>query len=330
MPPLLTREQRTLKEVWTGWNDREGVFTLLSNHYFAFSSIFSLAGLDLDYYMFRSGSKQCTSPLLNLVDDNGHLSYDNREKIASVIYSRFRKKWEQVFQAFFNQYTPFTTYADLETVSMIGSHDESGRRSNSRVLSGSDSREVQNLGVSSGLGNTVVSDSGSDTRTRSGSDSETLSKTGTETKSSTNTGRGDTENGVFGFNSSSVVKSSEEAGTNSNVNSEIVSFDNRADSTDHATGETETYLHGKSTDTKETGTTTETTEGTQTGIHTETGSEESTDARNYQTSRVKTAERTGFNGNVADLAKKYLALWENDFIEIIYKDVDSFLTLSVW
>lgn len=330
MPPILTREERTLKSVWTNWDNDEGVFALLDSHPFTFHDLLHLDGLDLEYYLFRSGNKQCTTPLLNLVDAEGHLSLDNRQRIVTAIYLRYRDKWERAFQAFYNEYTPFTTYSDTESVNTLGTHDESGQRSNTRVTSGSDSRNVQNLGVSSGLGTSTTSDSGADTRTRSGDNSETVSKAGAESRSTTSTGQDDSNNGVFGFNSETAVKSSEAQGKSANVSTELVSFDDRKDATDRESGETETYLHGKSTDTKETDTTTETTEGVQSGNHSETGTEESSDTRNYQSSRVKTAERSGFTGNIADLAKKYLELWEHDFYEIIYKDVDSFLTLSVW
>lgn len=327
---LLTYNQRTLKAVWTGWDTQNGIFHYLSQRDFTFADLVSFADLDLDYYAFQSGRKQSTAAVLNMMDDNGVLPDAARERIANVIYNRFHEKWEKIFRAFVNEYTPFTTYADTEVSSTIGTATEAADRNRSRVSSSMDERTSSTTDVASGTSTGSNSDSGTETRTTSGADSNAVERQGTENKTRTATGTNAAENGVFGFNSANAVKSSEQDGESAYVETEIASFDGRKDATANERAETETTLHGNAVESQTAESATGNTESNASGSRTDSGSETEAEQRTRDTSRTHTVTRSGFNGPIAELVRDYLALWRDDFYKIVFNDVDAYLALSVY
>lgn len=327
---LLTYNQRTLKAIWTGYDNGNGIFHYLSQKAFSFANLIPIADLDLDYYVFQSGRKQCTSAVLNMLDDDNLLSNEARARIANVIYNRFHEKWEKIFHAFVNEYTPFTTYADTEVSSTIGTATEAADRNRSRVSSSMDERTSSTTDVTSGTSTGSNSDSGTETRTTSGSDSNAVERQGTENKTRTATGTNAAENGVFGFNSANVVKSSEQDGESAYTETEIASFDGRRDATANERAETETTLHGNAVESQTAESATGNTESNASGSRTDSGSETEAEQRTRDTSRTHTVTRSGFNGPIAELVRDYLALWRDDFYKIVFNDVDVYLALSVY
>lgn len=327
---LLTYNQRTLKSVWTGWDMQNGIFHYLSQHDFTFADIVPFDDLDLDYYAFQSGRKQSTAAVLNMLDDNGVLPNLARERIANVIYNRFHEKWEKLFRAFVNEYTPFTTYADTEVSSTVGTATEAADRNKSRTLSSLDERTSSTSDVASAMSSGENSDNGTETRTTSGNDSNSLERQGTEARTRTETETGGIDNGVFGFNSATAVQSAEQDNEATRAESELVSFDGRKDVTANERAETQTNLHGNTFETKTAESTTGQTENNTSGSRTDSGSETEAEQRKRDTSRTRTVTRQGFNGAIADLVKDYIALWRDDFYQIVFKDVDDYLALSVY
>lgn len=327
---LLTYNQRTVKAIWDGWDNSRGIFHYLSQFYFTFDDVVSIPELDMDYYAFQSGRKQSTSAVLNMLNEDGELEDNSRYKIARTIYNRYHTKWERLFRAFVNEYSPLTSYSDREVSTTIASLDESGERAKSHVSASMDERLNKVTGVTSGSSTSSNNDSGSDVRTTSGGDSNRVTKEGAEVKSITSSGVSESDSGIFGFNSSTAVKSGEQSGARDNVQAEITSFDGRTDATANERGETETFLHGKASNVSSTESATDNTETETSGSRSDSGTESEEESRKRDSTRTHTVTREGFDKPVSELVKDYIDLWRDDFYSILFKDVDSYIALSVY
>ncbi len=327
---LLTYNQRTLRAIWDGWDNNRGVFHFLAQKDFSFVDLLPMEELDFDYYLFQSGRKQSTSAILNLLNDENLLTDASRELIAGVIYNRYHDKWERVFKAFVNEYTPFTTYADNEVSSVIGNATETASRDKSHSGTSLDERQSKTTDIASGSSNASNNDTGSASRATSANDSSELERQGTESKTRTGTGNNTAGNGIFGFNSSSAVGSTEQEGEQAYAEVETVAFEGRKDATANERAETETNLHSNATETQSTESATGQTESDVTGSRTDSANETEAEKRERDTNRTRTLARTGFNKPIADLILDYIELWKTDFYQIMFRDVDAYLALSVY
>lgn len=148
------------------------------------------AKLDIAYAA-RSGQKTA-APLIDIVaDGTAPASADARAKIANALHVVYSEQWE----------TLYNIYNQLIPANPLGNYDYAetytGESSDSQTRNGSSSQTVDRDTTDAG----TVGHAGTDTRTN----------TGTETTA----GTGQTDRGVYGFNSASSVDSETETSTDS-------------------------------------------------------------------------------------------------------------------
>ena len=186
--------------------------------------------LDLEYFVNRSGQKQASPLVERLTEDT--------EKLANVILARYRVKWESLFR----QYSDLSTLNLLsninvtkaishgekvvssgsETLSKTGteetshsgseirteSFDGATPRKSTRTISGKYTDITSGNSIRSGLEETTESfpETRVSAKVTSGGYSDTDTTTSTRTGSQITTDKGATTTAVFGFNSTSAVK----------------------------------------------------------------------------------------------------------------------------
>lgn len=66
--------------------------------------------LDDDYYGNRSGEKECSNLTEKLLDDEGKLSTEDTERLASVIFNKYNLEWQRAWLALHEEYDPLSNY----------------------------------------------------------------------------------------------------------------------------------------------------------------------------------------------------------------------------
>lgn len=237
----------TLNQAFPNGFIGNGIFEYMPNT--PWSDMFSAGELDLQF--FSEYGKKPVAPIIEHFYVDGGLSDESRQRIATMLYNRFKVQWKHKYDILSVEYNPIENYKMVE--------------------SGTDS------------------DSGTDT------DVHSNSETGTDTTQSTSTGGTTTNtnntNAVYGFNSESAVNSDAISGTGS--------IQNTTETTD-----------------------TRTVDLTNNGQNTKTV--DMTHEHQFQRS-----------GNIGvttsqQMIQSEIELWNWNFLDDVFKDVASVLTLSIY
>lgn len=264
------RERRKrLNDVFNDWISTGGIFYELDSYDVPWKSKEISPELDLQYHGNRSGQK-IIAPLVNTILDGAEtLTPLNKTLLASTVFSLFGDNWAKQWETLSFEYNPIENYRMVENMT--------------------DDQKVTLYGKTS-------------TRT----DNLTHRKTGTETGTIdddvtiTNNLASNTENAIYGFNSSSGVNSSDSGTTNTGTQ------------TTGRDGETETTYN---TTDAETGTQSFADGGTD------------TETRNYELTR---------SGNIGVTTSQQMIqserdLWMWNFFEtVVFPDIDRVLTISIY
>lgn len=267
----------TLNEAFSDYATKGGIFSNIGN--LPWSSIMVGAQMDTLYFDTHSGERFSSRIIINRVGDDGSLASADRKTIATLVYARFRTQWSRLWATMNPTYEPLTNYKMQEIVE--------GEESSTRTpdLTKGDTGTVQTTGH--------------DTRTPN------LTRNGTGTVKDEGSGTNNSQNGIWGFNSSESVPSDMSDGrvTNNNTTTrDLTDTETGTDTTDHTN--TDTYNRS----------------------YTETG----TDTTAGKSSRKLT--RTGNIGTntFQNLLQQERNLWLYDFYEQVFRDVDSVLTIPIY
>lgn len=332
---ILGYNQRTLKAVWNNWDNGKGVFSFMRHFGLSFLPLDDAsiaAQWDFDYYAFNSGRKQSQGAILQMVDDEGHLPDVYREKVARSIVLRYRHKWEALLNAFkMAEANPFTTYSSTESVTILGNETESATKS---ALSTETSQGVSDMttdAIGTRSASQTATDKSNDTTSSATNTTDALALDGSELRTRVGATKDDAANGVYGFNSDASTKSTASDATGASVETDSTSFQGRTDTRTVSGGTTETTLHGADSESAilESNSDTRTNVTSSDNVRSMTGSDNET--REWTKGGTESRMRTGFSGRTqAELFTDFLDLWKEDFEEIVFKDVDEYLSLSVY
>lgn len=267
----------TLNEAFSDYETKGGLFSNIGN--LPWSSIMVGPQMDILYFDMHSGERFGSRIITRRVSDDGSLSPANRKAIATLVYAMFRNQWSRLWTTMNPTYNPLTNYQMEETIE--------GTESSTRTpdLTKGDTGTVQSTGQ--------------DKRTPN------LTRTGTGTVKDDGTTSGNTQNNMWGFNSSTSIPSdmSDVTGTNENTTTR--------DLTEKETG-------------------TDTTDKTNTDTYNRSYTETGTDTTAGMSSRKLTRKGNIGTNTFQNLLQQERNIWMYNFFEQVFKDVDSVLTIPIY
>ena len=314
--------------------------------------------MDIEYFGNVSGNK-IVSPLIDRLVTDDEITPTQTTTLSNIIISMYYERWEKLYSTFELEYNPIENYNMEETMTDDETVHEYGK-----TVQRTDNLTHAKTGTETETDNLQEqrTDNLSTQRTDNLSKSidrdvtETHNTTETETPNLTN----NTDNKIFGFNSSVGVDSDSQTmtSTGTTTNAKTGTVETETDETETNTG-TQTTLNTGTTTNAKTGTVetateeTETNTGTQTTLNTgtqannktgtvqmthnttdkDTGTQNTatggtdTDTRNY------TLHRSGNIGVTTSQqmiqAERDLWLW-NFFHTVVFPDVDKVLTIPIY
>lgn len=288
-----------------------------------------VVSLNLGYYYIHSGQKTISPLVRHYLSDDGKLSTDNLYKISRILIGAYKNNWDREYEALTIKYSP------IENV------DASLTETTDRTGSGSHNETETDTGTD------THSKTGTDTVTMTGTD--THSKTGTE-KTETTTeesttknehwkdtsknpgGTSETVNGIAGFNSDEYSSNTKSKVTvNQTVTDEHQTTGEDGENTDTTKGTGSSTVTYDTTDTETLDRTDKTLYNTDDKEtldlqHSRNGSESSTGKEEH------TLHRHGNIGVTTNqqMITEELELRKQSFYDILYRDIDKYMTLSIY
>lgn len=265
-------------DVYQNYTTGGGVFSPMVNA--PWVETMSGANLDLVYLEGHSGERYCSNFINHRLGNSEVLTSDSRTLIANILWAMFGIQWTRLWATMKpTDYDPLTNYQMEENVE--------GTESSTRTpdLTKGDTGTVQSTGQ--------------DKRTPN------LTRTGTGTVKDDGTTSGNTQNNLWGFNSSTSIPSdmSDVTGTNENTTTR--------DLTEKETG-------------------TDTTDKTNTDTYNRSYTETGTDTTAGMSSRKLTRKGNIGTNTFQNLLQQERNLWMYNFFEQVFKDVDSVLTIPIY
>lgn len=301
----------SLLDVW-GDPETSGIFTVLNNYSVPWKSDNIYQSLNLGYYYNHSGQKNISPLMSGILGTSSTLTDDDKAKVGKLIYDLCHQNWEYEYNAMFTDYNPIENYNADETETNTGTDNTSHTGTDTTTRTGTDTHAL----------------SGTDSETHTGTDKfaetgdDITKDTGDTTSTNTNKdGTSETINGIAGFNSDEYSKDNKSTTT---VNQTIT--DKREDNL------TSTLTHGKNTDE-----TRDLADSTTYG-RTDTENVDISEAINYNNGENKTINNTRTlkrHGNIGvttsqQMIESELELRKKFFYEIVFRDIDMYLTLAVY
>lgn len=255
--------------------------------------------LDLGYY--SHSAQKLISPVVfdvsgnidNIVNcsDLSELTTEQRTAIAGMIFNIYNRKWTKLWNVYQITYDPITNYSMTETETI--------------------ERDVTRNGVEEGtIDNTnsgTIVDAGSEGGTVTTDTAGTTTNTGTQS----NDGTSNTEDGIFGFNSSISVGSDTSDNQTSNVRT-----DNLSSTSDETVTETKNL----------------TDRNTKTLDVTDAESRYLTHNNSENDDSTRELTRSGNIGVTTSqqMIESEIELWQWNYFKQVFEDIDSILCLDIY
>lgn len=280
-----------LNDIFTGWKSGVGVFSLMNKEKFPWDdNDISQQYLDLQYHGQHSGNK-LVSNFITAFIENGVVSDHDKGMLISVVQARFTTKWTKLYNTMKLEYNPIENYSMTETENV----KIMGEINDSTVLT-NDLKDI----------NTIQSEN-----VNSNNTSENIEYNIEDTIEKTSTDISNENISMCAFNSS----------TFSDTDKTVTNVENTGKDITTKKGTEKHINSGDNTNVNN-----ETLESVRTG--TETTKKDVTD--NSNTERQLTR-----GGNIGVTTSQQMIesereLWLWDFFEIVFNDVDTLLTLSIY
>lgn len=265
-------------DVYANYTTDGGVFSPMANAPW----VETMTGMNLDiaYLDGHSGERYCSNFINHRLGNSEVLTSENRTLIANILWAMFGIQWTRLWATMKPiDYDPLTNYQMEETIE--------GTESSTRTpdLTKGDTGTVQSTGQ--------------DKRTPN------ITRTGTGTVKDDGTSSGNTQNNLWGFNSTTSIPSdmSDVTGTNENTTTR--------DLTENETG-------------------TDTTDKTNTDTYNRSYTETGTDTTAGTSSRKLIRKGNIGTNTFQNLLQQERSLWMYNFFEQVFKDVDSVLTIPIY
>lgn len=242
--------------------------------------VFDLIPSQLDVIFISNWAERFVAPIIDVVRETTHdgemLSSEELTKLADIIKGMYSHKWDKIFAVALAEYDPLHNYYDELSEHVVYGEEKAGSKASST--------------------------SDSNTRTDNLSEVKTDTRQVAETRNLANSGTDNTQNNVYGFNSSTAVGDRNSSGSNSGSETGTITTVNSGSIT---TGNT----------------------GTQTNVGSNTYSE--SDGNETLGERTREYTKSGNIGNISTqkLLNEELDLWKYNFILEMMRDVVEFITL---
>ena len=275
-------------------------------------------------YLSRSKGK-ILSPMVQLFYSftNNRWLRGTRSKIAETLVALYGNKWDKLYNLLSLEYRPIENYRMTETESI--SHNVESE------LTDTGTNTVTDTGTDTTVetGSITVTDTGTDTTVETGTD--TVTDTGTVSNAGTNSA----SNSVYGFNSANAVNSDATTGNNSDTETRNLT---RQETKNLNTQETRNLEKEETRSVTSQETKNLTSQETKNLTSQETKNLTSQETRNLQSAKIETGENerelTRF-GNIGvtttqQMMKQEIELWQWNFFETVFADIDNFLTIPIY
>lgn len=334
-------ELRTMREAFPDWKtDAGGLFKHMTAA--PWDTDFNPV-LDAIYFSAHSGRKFVGDLITNFcASPSGILTSAEESQIAGYVLSHYYPQWEKKYALLSAEYNPVENYNMTETET--GTNGEIIGTSKTLTRTGTETTGKAGTETLTRTGTETTGKAGTETLTRTGT--ETTGKTGTETQTHGGTDSvsvnssttATTENDIFGFNSSTSSPANEGSGTNTGSSTtgttygETVTtgYTNRSDTLTRNTTDKTEYANRADTLTRNTTDKTEYSDRADTLTRNTTDTQTGTDTRNGNTSRTLTRRGNIGVTTAAQMIQGELELWQWNFFENVFSDVDRLLTLAVY
>ena len=299
-------EYKTLNEVYSNWVN-SGIFSDLQHFDVPWMDKNISNDLNIAYHGNHSGDKIVSVIIDKLLDNDGTLSSDSRNKIASALFAVYGENWKKLWNTTIQEYNLLdnTDAYITETTNT----EQNTNSSNNGTNTGTVSNKQTGTDTTAGTGTITHAITGDDTTAETG----TLSTVGKNTETATD------NNAVYGFNSNSAsnADTQERNGTTDVNQTETRNLTNKLT---HNTTDTETR---DTTDIVTHNTENLETRNLATG---NTGTEKVTGSVTHETHR---------HGNIGVTTNQQMLeeerdLWKWYFYNYIFEDLDKFLTISIY
>lgn len=299
-------EYKTLNDVYSNWL-MSGIFSDLQNFAVPWKDKNINHDLDIAYHGNHSGDKIVSVIIDKMLNDDGTISQDNRNKIASALFTVYGENWVKLWNTTIQEYNLLdnTDAYITETTNT----EQNTNSSNNGTDSGTVTYKQTGTDTTKGTGTVTHAINGDDTTKQTG----TVTTGGQSTESSTDA------SSIYGFNSASASDANSQS---RNGTTDVNQTETRdiTDKVTHNTTDTETR---DTTDTISHDTTNTETRDLQTG---QTGTEKVTGTITHETHK---------HGNIGvttnqQMLEEERKLWNWYFYTYIFSDIDKFLTISVY
>ena len=292
---------KTLLDAFPDCFDGKGIFSEMED--VPWEDVVDADILDMDYFGNHSGWKKCSPLVYQLFDDEFELSDSDREKLATLVTTKFLPNWVALWNTYHFEYNPINDYDVTETGEREGSFQKSRSFEHAGTKDETTSGTLTHGHSVTEVGNIEIDE---DTTLTHGE----VIQTEDEAEITEEARR-------YGFNSSTAVPTDERT-TNSESTGSTTHSGNDVTARDSTLDETKTTTHGGA-DTNRVVLDAEDTIN-------DTTEDSGSDADEY------TKHFTGLKGYVSrqELIERERELWKDSFFDKVYSDVDSVLASLIY
>ena len=299
-------DYKRLNDVYSGWLT-SGIFSDLQNFAVPWKDKNINHDLDIAYHGNHSGDKIVSVLIDKLLSDDGTISQENRNKIASSLFAVYGENWIKLWNTTIQEYNLLDN-TDAYITETTNTEQNTDTKNNG-TDSGTVTYTQTGTDTTTGTGTVTHAITGDDTTTNTG----TVTTGGKSTESSTDA------SSIYGFNSNSASDADSQSRTGT---TDVNQTETRTteDKVTHSTTDTETR---NTTDTLTHDTTNSETRDLKTG---QTGTEKVTGTITHETHR---------HGNIGVTTNQQMLsaerdLWKWYFYNYVFTDLDRFLTIGIY
>lgn len=299
-------EYKTLNDVYANWIT-SGIFTDLQNYDVPWKDKSINHDLDIAYHGNHSGDKIVSVIIDKLLSDDGTLSPESRNNIASAIFSVYGENWKHLWETTVQEYNLLDNTDAYITETTTS--EENTDTNNSGTDTGTITHNITGSDTTTNTGTITHGISGDDTTTNTG----TVGTKGTSNENTTN------NSSIYGFNSAEASNSDSQK-SNGQTTIDQTETRNTTDKVTHNTTDTETR---NTTDTLSHSTTDKETRDL---ANTSIGKQKTTGNITHETHR---------HGNIGVTTNQQMLsaereLWMWYFYRYVFTDLDNFLTINIY
>lgn len=325
--------RKTLNQTIPNWMNN-GIFANLSSLNVPWKNDVSGKVLDMKYHGNHSGMKKI-SPLLEALSNDDVIDNKDLTDIANILFEIYNKPWTKLYATMSLEYNPIENYRMVE--SEVANGTNTGTVETDNNVTYGKQNDVNETSANTGTVSDNTTLTKNTTQTTTNNLTDTVNNTVEElpaeviTKNSSNSNT--SQDSVFGFDSVDAVNTDKTVDNGSVEDTETHSGKNTTTTQQSSTKTGTVEISDTGTDTTASTRTDDlhyTKSYTDSSSGTDTSKEKRTDALENHTDRTLTR-----SGNIGVTTSQQMIeserqLWLWKYFDIIFKDVDSLLTIDIY